>query len=84
MIRAALMRALHDYFPKELIDRPNNSFSRLHSFVAATEGSKQFSAVLSMVGSTIASSSQLVPCSDSNSNSNNITNITNMSSIGNM
>jgi len=55
-----------------------NSFNRLSSFVAATEASMRFSAVLP----AIASSSQPVPCSDSNSNSNS-NDITNMTSVEN-
>jgi hypothetical protein len=69
------------YIPDELIEQPNNSFNHLSSFVAATEDSMQFSAVLPMCGSAIANSSQPVPGSNSNSNSNNITGITNMTSI---
>jgi len=60
-----------------------NSFNRLGSFVAATEASMQFSAVLSIGGSAISSSSQPIPCSDSNSNNNAITSLTNMTSNGN-
>jgi len=67
-----------DYVPEELIEQPDNSFNRLSSFVAATEASMQFSAVLP----AIASSSQPVPCSDSNSNSNDITNMTSIENIG--
>jgi len=70
-----------DYVPGELIEQPNNSFNRLSSFVAATEASMWFAAVLPMGGSAIASSSQPIPCSNSNSNSNNITRITNMTSV---
>ena len=70
-----------DYIPEELIEQPDNSFNRLSSFVAATEASMRFSAVLPMGGSAIASSSEPVPSSNSNSNSENITNMT---SIGNM
>ena len=65
----------------KLIEQPNNSVNHLSSFVAATEGSMQFSAVLPMGGSAIASSSQPVPCSNSNSNSNNFTSITNVNSV---
>jgi hypothetical protein len=67
-----------DYVPEELIEQPDNSFNRLSSFVAATEASMRFSAVLP----AIASSSQPVPCSDSNSNSNS-NDITNMTSVEN-
>jgi len=74
-----------DYIPEELIEQPDNSFNRLSSFVAATEASMRFSAVLPMGGSAIASSSQPIPCSNSNSNSNSndIISITNMTSIEN-
>jgi hypothetical protein len=67
-----------DYVPEELIEQPDNSFNRLSSFVAATEASMRFSAVLP----AIASSSQPVPCSNSNSNSNS-NDITNMTSVEN-
>jgi len=67
-----------DYVPEELIEQPDHSFNRLSSFVAATEACMQFSAVLP----AIASSSQPVPCSDSNSNSNDITNMTSVENTG--
>jgi len=73
-----------DYVLEELIEQRDNSFNRLGSFVAATEASMYFSAVLPMGGSAIASSSQPVPCRDSTSNSNDITSITNMISIENI
>jgi len=73
---------LLDYIPEELIEQPDNSFHPLSSFVAATEASMRFSAVLPMGGSAIASSSQPVPCSNSNSNSNDITNITSIDNMG--
>jgi len=66
------------YVPEELIAQADNSFNRLSSFVAATEASMQFSAVLP----AIASNSEPVPCSDSNSNSNNITNMTSVENTG--
>jgi hypothetical protein len=69
---------LLDYIPEELIEQPDNSFNRLSSFVAATEASMQFTAVLP----AIASSSQPVSCSDSNSDSNDITNMTNVENTG--
>jgi len=73
-----------DYVPEELIQQPDNSLNRLSSFVAATEASMRFSAVLPIGGSaTVASSSQPIPCSDSNSTSNNITSITNITSVEN-
>ena len=56
-----------DYVPEELKEQPFNSVNHLSSFVAATEASMPFSAVLPMGGSAIASSSQPVPSSDSNS-----------------
>jgi len=71
-----------DYIPEELIEQPDNSFNHLSNFVAATEASMRFSAVLPMGGSAIASSSQPVPCSNSNSNSSDITNITSIGNTG--
>jgi hypothetical protein len=62
-----------DYVPEELIEHPDNSFNRFSSFVAATEASMRFSAVLPPA---IASHSQPAPCSNSNSNRNDITNRT--------
>jgi len=67
-----------DYVPEELIEQPDNSFNRLSSFVAATEASLRFSAVLP----AIASSSQPIPCSDSNRNSNDITIMTSVENMG--
>jgi len=67
-----------DYVPEELIEQPDNCVNRLSSFVAATEASMRLSAVLP----AIASSSQPVPCSDSNSNSNDITNMTSVENTG--
>jgi len=67
-----------DYVTEELLEQPDNSFNRLSSFVAATEDSMRFSAVLL----AIASSSQPVPCSNSNSNSNHITNMTSVENTG--
>jgi len=58
---------------EELIEQPNDSLNHLSSCVATTEASVQFSAVVPMGGSAITTSSQLVPCSDTNSN--NIPNI---------
>ena len=46
-----------DYVLEELIQQPDDSFNRLSSFVAATDASIQFSAILPIGGSTIASSS---------------------------
>jgi len=70
-----------DYIQEELIEQPDNSFDCLISSVAATEDRMQVSAVLPIGGSAIASSSQPVPCS--NSNSNDITNNTIINSIEN-
>jgi hypothetical protein len=67
-----------DYVPEELIAQPENSFYPLSSIVAATEASTRFSAVLT----AIASSSQPVPCSDSQTNRNDITNMTNVENTG--
>jgi hypothetical protein len=67
-----------DYLPEELIEQPDNCFNRLSSFVAATEASMRFSAILP----AIASSSQPDPCSDSNCNSNDITNRTSYENMG--
>jgi hypothetical protein len=41
-----------DYVPEELIEQPDKSFNRLRSFVAATEASMRFSAVLPAIGSS--------------------------------
>jgi len=71
-----------DYLPEELIQQPNNSLNHLRSFVAATEVSMRFSAVLAMGGSAITSSSQPIPCSKSNRNSNDITNMTSVEDMG--
>jgi hypothetical protein len=72
-----------DHVPEKPIAQPNNSFNLLSSFVAVTEASLRFSAVLPMSGSAIASSSQPISCSNSQSNSNDITSITNMTNIEN-
>ena len=71
------------YIPEALKEHPNNSFNGLSSYVAASKGSMQFSAVLPMGHSAITSSSQPVHWSNSNSNSNEITNIPNITSIQN-
>jgi len=71
-----------DYIPEELLEQRNNSFNRLSSFVAATAASMWFSAVLHMGGSAITSSSQPVPWSNSNSNSNEITNMIGVENTG--
>jgi hypothetical protein len=67
-----------DYIPEELIEQPDNSSNGLSSLVAATEASIRFPAALP----AIASSSQPVPCSNSNSNCNNITNMTSVENTG--
>jgi hypothetical protein len=66
------------YVPEKLIEQPDNSIHRLSSCVPATEASMRFSAVLP----AIANSIQPVPCSDSNSNSNDITNMTSIENTG--
>jgi hypothetical protein len=66
------------YIPEELIEQPDNSCNPLSSLVAATEASMPFSAGLP----AIASSSQPVPCSNSNSNNNDITNMTGIENMG--
>jgi len=71
-----------DYVPEELEDQPDNLFNHLSPSHAATEPSMRFSAVLPMGGSTIASSSQPVPGSDSNRNGNDITNMTSIDNTG--
>jgi len=72
-----------NYIPKKLIEHPQNSFNPLFSFVAAIEASMRFWPILPMGGSAIASSSQPVPCSDSKTDSNDITSIINITSIKN-
>jgi len=68
-----------DHIPEELIQQPDNFFNCLSSVVAATEACMRFSVVLRMGGFVIASSSQPIPCSDSNSNDSiNITRVENM------
>jgi len=70
-----------DYNPEERIMQPYNRSNLPSRFVAATEASMRFSAVVPMGRSAITSSSKPVPCSNSNSNSNDITNITNITNI---
>jgi len=84
-VQSCIVEYFFDYIPEELKQQPNNSFYCLITFVAPTDASKQFTAVLPIGGSAIPSSSQSVSCSNtnSNSNSNNITNITNISSVVN-
>jgi len=67
-----------DYVPEELIEQLNNSFNHISNFVPATEACMRFSPVLP----AIPSSSQPVPCSNSNSNSNDITNMTSIENTG--
>jgi len=80
--QSSLDEHILDYVLAELIEQPDNSFY-LSSFVAATEAWMWFSAVLPLGGSAIASSSQPVRCSNSNSNNNEITSITNMTNFEN-
>jgi hypothetical protein len=65
----------------ELIEQPDDSFNYLSSFIADIETCMRFSAILTMGGSAIASSSQSIPCHNSNTNSNDITSITEMTSV---
>ena len=76
---------LLDYIPVGLIEHPNNAFTFLSRFVAATKASIWLSAVLPMDGSAMTSSRQFIPCSNSitNNKSNNINNITNITRIEN-
>jgi hypothetical protein len=74
---------INAYIVEELIEQPDNSFNCLSSFVADTETCMRFSAVLTVGGSAIASSSQPVSCCSSNTNSNDINSITDMTSVGN-
>jgi hypothetical protein len=71
----------HHDFPEEHIDQTVNSSHCLCSFVAPTDTTMQLLPVLPIGGSAFASSSLLVHCSTSHSNSNNITNITNITSV---
>jgi len=71
-----------DYIPEELIEQPVNSVKCLSSFVVAAEASMWLSAALPMGWPAIASSSQPVPCRNSNTNSNDITNITSVENTG--
>jgi hypothetical protein len=70
-----------DYVQQELNEQPDNSFNHPSRFVAATEASMRFSAVLHMGVSAITNSSQRNPCSNSNSNSNDITNMTSVENM---
>jgi len=71
-----------DNVPEEESQQHDNSRNRVSSFVAATEASIRFSAVLPTCGSAIPHSSQLVPFHNSDSNYYYITNITNVENIG--
>ena len=71
-----------DCVPEELIEQPGNSFVRLSSFVAATDASMLFSAVLPMSGSAITRRSWPTTGSNNNNNSNMITNITSIENMG--
>jgi len=71
------------YVLEELIEQPDDLFNCLSRFVADTEASMRLSAVRPMGGSATASSSQPDPCSNSNSNCNDITSITNMTRVEN-
>jgi len=71
-----------NYILEVLIEQPDNSCNCLSSCVAATESSMWFSAVLPMAGYAIASSSQPVPCSNSNRHSNDITSMMNFENMG--
>lgn len=73
-----------DYVPEKPIAQPDNSFNRLSSFVAFTQASMRFSAILPLGGSTIARSSRPISCSNSKSNSNHITCITNVTNVEEM
>lgn len=72
-----------DCIAEELIVQTDKSFNFLSSFLFTNEASMPFTAVLPMGGSAFAISSQAVRCSDSNTNSNNITHTTNMGSMEN-
>jgi len=72
------------YVPEKLIEQPESIFIWLSSFVAATEASMQFSAVLPIGGSAITISSKPVPCNNSNSKTNDMTSMTNITSVENM
>jgi len=71
------------YILKKPLERSNKSFKPLSSFIVATESSMQFSAVLPIGRLSIASSSQLIHSSNSNSNSSDITNVTKIPRVEN-
>jgi len=62
--------------PEELTVEPDNSSNSLSSFVAPTEAGMRFPAIQTMGRYAVTSSSEHVPCGNTNSNSNDITNIT--------
>jgi hypothetical protein len=62
-----------DYVTEELLDKSNNFFNYLSSFVAATDSGMNFSTVLPRGWSPVTSSSQPVPGSDSNTHDISIT-----------
>jgi hypothetical protein len=74
---------LLDIIMEELIEQPENAFNHPSCFVAPTEDSMQFSAVLPMDWSAITSSSQPIPCSNTNSNRNAIASIICQTSVEN-
>jgi hypothetical protein len=76
--QGSIAEDFRDYIPEKLIQQQNSSFNHLSSFVPATESGLRFSAVLP----AITSSNQPVPCSNSNSNSNNITNMASIENMG--
>ena len=70
------------YVPEELIEQSDNSFNHITNCVAATEHSMRLTAVLQIGWLAIASCSEADPCSDSNSNRNDVTNITSIGNTG--
>jgi hypothetical protein len=73
-----------EYVMEKLMEQHNKPFNHRRTVVAATDTSIRFSGGLPMAGSAITSSSQPIPCSNSDYNSNDITSITNMTSLSNM
>jgi hypothetical protein len=71
-----------DWDPEELLEQPINCSNSLRRFVPAMEASMRFTAVLPMGGSAIACSSLPILCSNSNSNSNDITTMTSIENTG--
>jgi hypothetical protein len=68
---------------KKPIERPDKSFKPLSSFIGATESSIQFSTVLPVGRSPIASSCQPIRSTTTNCNCNDITNITKIARVEN-